>query len=267
MVKQDTERTLARAAERRKITEERRVREKKQSGGWRLVAVQSIACVVIVLLALFARLGGGVAYDQLRDAFGDNLMRNDLLAALAAVWDGDPTVSLPPQEETAASTTTTTSTTAAGVHSTGGRLPPEGASAVAVKVNHPADLPLDTGQVTSLYGYRDNPTGEGEQFHRGIDIAAPQGTPLKAMFHATVVATGTGGSLGNFVTLQSGRTAVTYGHCAEISVARDAVVQAGDTVALVGATGDVTGSHVHIAVQVDGVYYNPCGILPVSRYA
>ncbi len=288
MIKQDTEAALARAVEQRQIIEERKARERKHSGGWRLLAVQSIACVVIILLALFVRLGGGTAYEQLRQVFGENLMRNDLLAALAAVWDGDPTASLPsdPLETdgestttdttttittatttTATTTTTTTTTTTAAGVSTGGRLPPEGTVAVALRVNHPACLPLETGRITSGYGYRQNPTGEGEQFHRGVDIAAPQGTLLKAMFGGQVTAAGTSDSLGNYVTLKSGETAITYGHCAQVLVTRDTVVRAGETVALVGATGDVTGSHVHIAVSVNGVYYHPGGIVPVEHYA
>lgn len=106
MIKQDYQTALAQAAER-----EQRIREKKALelvaeqaqekekppkavGGWQVVAVQSIACAVILLLALFVRIGGGSVYDQLRQGFGDSLRSNDLMAALAQLWDGEPTDTL-----------------------------------------------------------------------------------------------------------------------------------------------------------------------------
>ena len=108
MVKQDYAVAVAQATAR-----EKRMQEKKQSEpapketsssaprGWLVVAVQSIACAVILLLALFVRIGGGSAYDELRRGFGDSLRSNDLMAALARLWDGDPTATLtsePPSE-------------------------------------------------------------------------------------------------------------------------------------------------------------------------
>ncbi len=291
MVKQDHQTTLALAAERIQRQEEQQIAAaeqeskaaKKARGGWQLLAVQSIACVVILLLAVFVRVGGGSLYEQLRQSFGDALMRNDLAAVLAGLWDGNPldalssdplgmdgegtqTQSTTTTQAGATSTTTTTSTTAAGVSYTG-RLPPQGASAVAICVNHPAMLPLAKGVLTSRYGYRDNPTAAGEQFHRGIDIAAPQGTRLAAMYYARVTAVGESAGLGHYICLTSGDVEILYAHCAEILASEGAIVRAGETVALVGATGDATGSHVHIAVSVDGVTYNPSGIVPVSCYA
>ncbi len=281
MIKQDTEAAMLRAVEHAHIREERKAREKNAAcGGWRLLAVQSIACVVILLLALFVRLGGGTMYEQLRGLFGDSLLRNDLAAAVVAIWDGDPNAAvssdpLVPEEDTADSTTTTTAATtttattqaAAGVSDTGGRLPPDGAVAVALRVTHPVHPPLEKGRLTAVYGYRSNPTGAGEQFHRGVDIAAPSGTPLKAMFYATVSAVGESASLGKYVKLTSGKTVIVYGHCHTVAVTKGTAVRAGETVAYVGATGDVTGSHVHIAVSVDGIAYNPAGLVPLERYA
>jgi hypothetical protein len=107
MVKQDYQVALAQAAER-----EQRIKEKKAleleaqqmaqakekppraGGGWQVVAVQGIACAVILLLALFVRLGGGTVYDELRRGFSDGLRSNDLMAAFSRLWDGDPTDTL-----------------------------------------------------------------------------------------------------------------------------------------------------------------------------
>lgn len=110
MIKQDYQTAVAQATVRQQRLEERKllaaVQEEQQKppravGGWQVVAVQCIACAVILLLALFVRVGGGSAYEELRRGFGDGLRSNDLMAALAQLWDGEPTdmLSSDPLEE------------------------------------------------------------------------------------------------------------------------------------------------------------------------
>ncbi len=95
MIKQDTQAMLATVTQRRQVAEERKAKDRKVSGGWRLLAVQSIACVVLLLLALFVRLGGGVMYHEVGRLFNEALLRNELSAALTEIWDGDPTEMVP----------------------------------------------------------------------------------------------------------------------------------------------------------------------------
>lgn len=305
MVRQDIQTVFARAAERTQQEQEKQAQAEKgksnlrrTGSGWQVVAVQSIACVVILLLALLMRTAGGSAYEQLRKSFNDSMMSNDLLATLAVLWDGDPldALSSDPLDEdgetgvtangitgsttdAASDTTTTDSTTTtqtnavntttavAGVSDTDNRLPPQGMLAVTVRVTHPAASPLEEGRLTSAYGYRADPVGEGEQFHRGVDIAAPTGTPIASMFCGQVCAVGESDSLGRYICLRHGEVEVLYAHCAQVLASENAVVRAGETVALVGATGEATGSHVHIQVSVGGTVYNPNGVVPVAQYA
>ena len=100
MVKQDYQTAVAQATARQHRIEERKLLAAEQEeaakppravGGWQVVAVQCIACAVILLLALFVRVGGGSAYEELRQGFGEGLRSNDLMAALAQLWDGEPT--------------------------------------------------------------------------------------------------------------------------------------------------------------------------------
>lgn len=147
------------------------------------------------------------------------------------------------------------------------RLAPEGATFVPVRSNRLAAAPLDSGTVTSGYGYRQNPTKEGTGFHRGIDIGAPEGTPIHAMYFGVVTQAGTSPSYGNFVKLFHGSgLTVLYAHCSEVLVEENTVIRAGEVVAKVGDTGDTTGPHLHVEALVDGVAYNPAGIVPLERY-
>ncbi|MBQ5841392.1 MAG: M23 family metallopeptidase [Clostridia bacterium] len=241
-----------------------------------LVAVQCIACGVAVLLALLLRTAGGSAYEQVRQSFRESLLRNDLPAMLALLWDGDPLESEPPSEEEtavppaedAAPPDSQPNSTTDSTAPSGARLPPAGAVAVPLRVNLVAYPPLEEGTVTSAYGYRQNPTASGEQFHHGVDIAAPAGTPIAAMFGGRVTAVGESDSLGRYIRLEHGDgVEVLYAHCASVTAAEGAVVRAGERVAAVGNTGDSTGSHLHVQISCDGVVYNPYAVVPLSRYA
>lgn len=237
---------------------------KENTGRLSVVAVQSIACAVVLLLALLLRTAGGEAYEQLRRGFHAGLMRNDLLAALATLWDGDPLAaeSVPPDTDTDGESVSPTAE-----EEIPGRLPPSGTLAVALRVNRWVVPPLSSGTLTSGYGYRTDPTGGGEQFHRGVDIAAPAGSPIAAMYDGRVAAVGESASLGRYIRIDHGDgVEVLYAHCAEIIAPQGAAVRAGERVALVGSSGDSTGNHVHVQVSADGVVYNPAGTVPLSRY-
>jgi len=113
--------------------------------------------------------------------------------------------------------------------------------------------------VTSLYGYRINPISGGKQFHWGLDIGLPQGTPLLSGLDGTVVAVGyqpTG--YGNFVVIEcADGNQVRYAHCHEVFVTVGQEVSIGDVVATVGTTGASTGPHLHVEVSRDGRRLNP----------
>ena len=279
-------------------------KEKKPAGIGQVLAVQCIACVVAVLLVLLLRTAGGTAYAQLRQSFQDSLMRNDLLATWAKLWDGDPAEAVSDELESRndqaaamegdesvpeknnrtedepdsprgsssdgqpdSSSEESSQTPAASGTAAGGRLPPEGALAVRLQVNRTAVPPLRSGTLTSGYGYRESPRGGAEQFHWGVDIAAPAGTPIAAMFFGTVTAAGESPSFGNYLRIHHGDgVEVLYAHCQQLLVAAGTVVRAGETVALVGATGEATGNHLHVQVSCEGEVYHPGGIIPLEYY-
>ncbi|QKW10246.1 peptidoglycan DD-metalloendopeptidase family protein [Streptomyces sp. NA04227] len=102
-------------------------------------------------------------------------------------------------------------------------------------------------------------------YHTGVDFAVPTGTSLKAVGPATVVSAGPGGAYGNQVVLQleDGRYAQ-YAHLSQISVSAGQSVSGGQEIGLSGATGNVTGPHLHFEIRTGPDYgsdIDPLGYL------
>ncbi len=108
------------------------------------------------------------------------------------------------------------------------------------------------GRISSRYGSR------WGRMHRGLDIAAPTGTPIKAADGGTVTYSGWKNGLGYMVEINHGNGYVTrYGHCSKLLVKKGAKVYKGQEIAKVGNTGNSTGPHLHLEVLKNGVYQNP----------
>jgi murein DD-endopeptidase MepM/ murein hydrolase activator NlpD len=94
--------------------------------------------------------------------------------------------------------------------------------------------------------------------HKGIDIAAPLGTPIYAATDGVVVTAGWNGGYGKFVLIQhSGGVATAYGHNTALLVRAGQRVRAGQQIARMGSTGRSTGSHCHFEVRINGTQTDP----------
>jgi len=114
------------------------------------------------------------------------------------------------------------------------------------------------GRVTSSFGYRQDPKRGGREFHAGMDISVPKGTPVKATADGGVSFSGWSSGNGNLVAIEHGAGFTTlFAHNSENKVAVGDRVKRGDVIALAGSTGYSTGSHVHYEVWVDGKAVNP----------
>lgn len=103
------------------------------------------------------------------------------------------------------------------------------------------------------------------QFHDGTDIAAPEDTELLAALSGTVIAAGYDYSKGIYLTVQSGEgVQYEYRHCSRICVKVGDFVSRGDTVAVIGRTGDATGIHLHFGIRIDGSPADPMEIFTES---
>ncbi len=126
----------------------------------------------------------------------------------------------------------------------------------------PSIWPL-RGRVTSEFGPRRSPfTGRGE-FHDGIDIAAPRGTPVYATADGKVEVAVYRRGIGNHIIIDHGYGFQTlYGHLSGFAVSRGERVYKGQLVGYVGNTGMSTGPHLHYTVYVHGVAVNPREYMP-----
>ncbi|MEP9384115.1 peptidoglycan DD-metalloendopeptidase family protein [Nocardioides cheoyonin] len=113
-------------------------------------------------------------------------------------------------------------------------------------------LPIAPG-VYHLTGRFGDVSGLWATIHTGLDFAAPYGTPIHAVARGTVTSTGYDGSYGNktVVTLPDG-TELWYCHQSEYAVSVGDTVEEGEVIGYVGATGNVTGPHVHLEVRPGG---------------
>lgn len=108
---------------------------------------------------------------------------------------------------------------------------------------------------TFTQGYHDG--------HKGIDISNAVGTPIRSVADGTVIFAGWAekaeAGLGNLVTVQGkDGTIYRYGHNEEILVYKGESVDAGDTIALMGSTGNSTGPHTHFEIEMGGSLADPC---------
>lgn len=124
-------------------------------------------------------------------------------------------------------------------------------------------FPLATyTRISDEYGMRIHPTLGVEQFHNGVDFAAPQGTAIYAAYDGVVVAATYSATMGNYIMLDHGDGLYTiYMHASALYVSKDDVVARGDTIAAVGSTGRSTGNHLHFTVRQNGSYVSPWNYL------
>ncbi len=114
------------------------------------------------------------------------------------------------------------------------------------------------GTLTSDYGYREHPVYSGENFHKGRDIAAAEGTAVHSVLDGTVTEAGTAEMAGNYIKIDHHNGYETlYCHCSELYVSAGTVVRRGDVIAAVGQTGLATGPHLHFELHENGCATDP----------
>ena len=114
------------------------------------------------------------------------------------------------------------------------------------------------GPINSGFGGRSSPWTSNTEFHSGLDIGAPIGTPVKAPAPGTVVFAGPHPEYGQALIVDHGNeTKSLYGHLSRLTVTVNQTVHRGEVIALTGNTGRSSGPHLHYEIQVKGQPVNP----------
>ncbi len=117
-------------------------------------------------------------------------------------------------------------------------------------------------RISDEYGNRTHPILKVQQFHNGLDMAAPSGSPILAAYDGEVVAADYSGTMGNYIMIDHGDGIYTiYMHASALLVSKGQMVARGEQIAKVGSTGRSTGPHLHFSVRKDGSYVSPWNYL------
>ena len=120
--------------------------------------------------------------------------------------------------------------------------------------------PINGARMSSQYGMRRHPITGYNAMHRGVDFAAPRGTPIIASGSGVVQKAGWLGNYGRYVKIRhTGRYSTAYAHMTRIAdgVTPGARVRQGQVIGYVGSTGRSTGPHLHYEVLVNNKQVNP----------
>ena len=124
----------------------------------------------------------------------------------------------------------------------------------------PTILPVEAQdyRITSGFGWRRSPFTGSKEFHHGLDISAPRGTPIVAPGEGRVYQVGHDSQRGKYLQVAHGKRCITtYAHLSGFNVELGQEVKRGDIIAYIGNTGRSTGSHLHYEIQINGKAVNP----------
>ncbi len=153
----------------------------------------------------------------------------------------------------APATTATTSTSGSDSSSSGSSSSGSSSSSSTTWL-----IPCNYIKVSSPFGYRDAPTAGASTYHKGVDLAAPAGTPIYASRTGVVTTATYSSSAGNYVVINHGDGySSIYMHMTNYVVSVGQAVSAGQVIGYVGSTGISTGNHLHFGITYNGTYVNP----------
>lgn len=131
----------------------------------------------------------------------------------------------------------------------------------------PSIRPLDTGWISSRFGFRNDPFTTKQTFHRGLDFSTPVGTPVRVTGDGVVQAVQQQRGFGKVIKIDHGDGIVTvYAHLSETLIKKGAKVARGDVIARSGNSGRSSAPHLHYEIRVGGRPVNPISYI-LDSYA
>jgi len=125
---------------------------------------------------------------------------------------------------------------------------------------------ITTARITSYYGDRKDPLDGMRTFHTGVDFDGEIGTPIHAAGVGKVIFSGRRSGYGHLLIIDHSKGLTTYyGHCSRLFLQRGDRVKRGQVIALMGASGRTTGSHLHFETRKHGRHFDPFLLMPKLR--
>jgi len=141
------------------------------------------------------------------------------------------------------------------------------ATRASVRKQIPSIRPLDTGWLSSRFGFRNDPFTGKQKYHRGLDFSVPVGTPVRVTGDGTVTVVQSQRGFGRVVKVDHGNGVVTvYAHLDRALVEKGEQVHRGDVIARSGNTGRSSAPHLHYEVRIGDRSVNPLSYI-LDSYA
>jgi hypothetical protein len=135
------------------------------------------------------------------------------------------------------------------------------------KMMVPTQVPVQTGNLGSIFGWRIDPFTGRTALHTGLDFPADPGTPIYAAAGGVVVTQEFHPQYGNMIEIDHGNDLITrYAHSSRVFVKKGDLIKRGQKIAEVGTTGRSTGPHLHFEVLVQGVPQDPQKFLTAGSH-
>ncbi len=155
---------------------------------------------------------------------------------------------------------------AAALRACAARQPPAGCSLKSYQAAYVFPIDTQAWRVPSGYGWRDDPLGDEDEFHKGVDLACAAGTPVLAAASGVVCRAQRSTSYGNYICLRhADATETLYAHLQYIYVRAGEVVEESQVLGTVGQTGKATGPHLHFELIADTIHYDPTAALKLPQ--
>jgi murein DD-endopeptidase MepM/ murein hydrolase activator NlpD len=231
-------------------------RQKRAEARARVVRAQVALCAAALLALLMCRFACPALFEAARQWALPQLEESDKEMPLARfaeeVWAQIENIPLPD---------------ALLLHAEAAQAAPTGTSLDSLRPAQSLTFPLGNAvwQCSSGYGWRLHPLTQTQRFHRGVDLACAEGTPVLAALGGTVAAARTGESYGRYLLVRSADGVETlYAHLQYLFVRAGEAVEAGQLLGTAGQTGDATGPHLHFELLQNGTRYDPSAALGLA---
>lgn len=245
-------------------THETEQKKPKYHGTQLLLIIQIVLCALVLLVVLGLKLIGGEWYEGFRAWYqrevNHSIIASDDIEQYQAVWNSI----FSPQETQGEESPQDNSSQLGAALQVSAPVSTSSLSQVGRPVYLSAGIskPLESGAVSSAFGNRRDPfTGE-ETVHKGLDIAAPEGTAIQSVLPGQIKEAQENESYGKYVIVDHGNGIETlYAHCSELLVQPGDAVSRGTPIAKVGETGKATAAHLHLEIHLQGEPYDPQPLL------